>query len=383
MTARLAEVLRPYAGMLHGATFIGRHETQADDGDDGSRWYPDPGRPGVRHQSVTWTISSTENAPWVLPWAGTVAAETVRDSWSLLGALMRAEDGGPNVMVKWLKEEARRQRELAAAVGTWLHDVLEALLVGGAIPAPPAWMLGRTLRTGGERILITQETLDSWADGLLAFITDFRLEPIMSEASIANPMEGYATRTDVVAYLPGYGIACIDLKSGNVRRSVRAQLAAMLRTTEVWVPGGGKIPMPDCDYAAVLHLRPKFTRGYKLQRLLPDEVEAGWKEFRAAVRLVKQREAAGALDQAVMYPPVFDERGDVVSVPTLPMVEDLGIRASRAIAAAGLEWLADVAAFTEAELLAVRGVGPKAIDDIRTVLAGHGLALAGDLREVA
>ena len=40
--------------------------------------------------------------------------------------------------------------------------------------------------------------------------------------------------------------------------------------------------------------------------------------------------------------------------------------------------LADIAAFTEDDLLAVKGIGPKVIDTIREMLADHGLHLAGE-----
>lgn len=391
--AHLAEVLRPYADLLGDRTFIGRHELQAEDGDDWSRWYSDPERAGRRYQSVTWTISSTENAPWSVPWAGTVAAETVVDNWGVIGSLMRAEDGGPKVTVKWLKEEAKRQRELATEVGTWMHDILEAIVIDAKVddwPDPPPWILGRTLRTGGERILITQETLDSWADGLLAFLTDYRAEVVMAEASIANPVEGYATRIDAGLWLPGHGLVCVDLKSGNVRRSVRAQLAAMLRCTEAWVPGGGKIPMPEFDVAAVLHLRPRFERGYKLTRLLPDEIDLGWREFRAAVRLLQAREAAGELGGSVMYPPEFGPTGEVIDIPKVPMIEDSGLRCRNILRAAGFTWLHELAGFTVTDLLSdpkrktgIRGVGAAAIEDIRKALAVHGLKLSGELKGAA
>lgn len=380
--ARLAEVLREHAHLLGGARFIGRHETQAVDGPDDSRWYHDPGRPGLRYQSVTWTISSTESAPWIVPWAATVAAEVVRDNWSALGGLMRSE-GGPALMVKWLKEEARRQRELAADVGTWLHDVLEALLTGRPIPDPPAYMIGRTLRTGGERILITQEALDSWADGILNFITDFRLTCVMSEASICHPGDGWAGRVDVVAEMPGYGLIAIDAKSGNVRKSVIAQLAAIVNAREVWIPGGGQIPMPRCDGAAVLHLRPRWARGYKLRPVLGKDLVEGYAWFLAAAELLREREAAPDVDRSVWYPPVFDEDGDVIDIPKVPMIEDSGLKCARALGRAGLTWLVELEEFTAADVLAVRGVGPKAMEDLAVLLAEHGLSFADQMQGAA
>ena len=377
--SRLAEVLRPFADMLGDAQFIGRHEDgQAENGADGSRWYTDPYRPGRRYLSVTWTIDSTESAPWRMPWAGTIAAEVVVDNWSELGALMRAHNG-PQLALKWLKGEADRQRKLAMAVGSWQHDALEALITPGkAIPDPPEWMLGRMLRNGGERILITRESLDSWADGLLAFLTQYRAQVVMSEATIANPELGYATRVDLVVWCPGIGLVLIDLKTGRVSRYVRMQMAAMLRAPEVWIPGGGRIDMPACDEVAVLHLRPRYEYGFKLIKLDADEVEQGWDEFQAATTLVKTRERSGEYERSVLYPPEFSPSGEVVRIPTVPMVEDSGLRCRSALRAAGLTWIHELAEFTQADVRAIRGVGPKAIDDLRVLLHQHGLAFAGE-----
>lgn len=358
---------------------------EAENWEDGSRWYTDPDDPRRRFRSVTSTIDGTENTPWRLKWAATIAAETVLDNWGALGALMRSENG-PNEMLKWLKGEADRQRRLALVIGSWLHDALESLVTPGKpIPDPPDWILGRVLRNGGERILITREALDSWADGLLAFLTRFRAQVVMSEASICNPELGYATRTDLVVWLPGWGLVCIDLKTGRVSRSVRMQMAAMLRATEVWIPGGGKIEMPECARAGVLHLRPRYAEGFKLIGLTSEEVHQGWDEFEAATRLLQARERSDDYERAVMYPPEFGPHGEVVTIPTIPMIEDSGLRCRRLLREAGFTWLHELANFQVVDLMSdpkrktgIKGVGAGAIKDIRAALAKHGLALAGD-----
>lgn len=55
---------------------------------------------------------------------------------------------------------------------------------------------------------------------------------------------------------------------------------------------------------------------------------------------------------------------------------------ARAAGRVGIIWLEQLACLTEAEVVAIRGVGVKAIPTIRTVLEAHGLALR-ETREAA
>lgn len=52
--------------------------------------------------------------------------------------------------------------------------------------------------------------------------------------------------------------------------------------------------------------------------------------------------------------------------------------ALRALAGAGCERLEQVAAFSEAELKQMHGIGPKAIGQLRSALAENGLSFAGE-----
>jgi hypothetical protein len=143
--------------------------------------------------------------------------------------------------------------------------------------------------------------------------------------------------------------------------------------------------MPRCDLGAVLHLRPRWQRGYKLRPIGPQELAAGWRWFQRANEHLISRERAGDIDDLVMYPPQFDTGGAVVDIPKVPMVEDAGIRCARLLVATGFTWLDELTGWAVADLLSdpkrgtgIKGVGPKAIEDIRRVLAEHGLALAGE-----
>ena len=123
---QLAQALLEYAHILGGARFIGRHDGLVET-TDWSRWYYDPEDPQARYQSVTWAISSTESAPWMPKWAAGLAADVCIDNWADLGEMASAI-GWPAVRA-WLAAESEIQRRLAADIGTYLHDVLEARLL--------------------------------------------------------------------------------------------------------------------------------------------------------------------------------------------------------------------------------------------------------------
>jgi predicted flap endonuclease-1-like 5' DNA nuclease len=58
----------------------------------------------------------------------------------------------------------------------------------------------------------------------------------------------------------------------------------------------------------------------------------------------------------------------------------IGAPATRALEAAGRRRLAQVAELSEAELLALHGVGPRAVRILREALAAKGLSLRGEER---
>jgi predicted flap endonuclease-1-like 5' DNA nuclease len=62
--------------------------------------------------------------------------------------------------------------------------------------------------------------------------------------------------------------------------------------------------------------------------------------------------------------------------PEGDLPRSIGMPARRALAAAGYTQLAQLTGVSEAELLRLHGVGPKAIRLLREVLAAQGLAFA-------
>ena len=65
------------------------------------------------------------------------------------------------------------------------------------------------------------------------------------------------------------------------------------------------------------------------------------------------------------------------SAPESDLPARLAAPARRALAAAGYTRLAQLTAVSEAELLALHGMGPKALEQLREALAAIGLSFAG------
>jgi hypothetical protein len=66
-----------------------------------------------------------------------------------------------------------------------------------------------------------------------------------------------------------------------------------------------------------------------------------------------------------------------VTDPALPLPTAIGAPATRALAAAGITDLRDLAGRTEGEVLTWHGVGPKAVGRLREAMAASGLTFAG------
>jgi DNA-directed RNA polymerase alpha subunit len=68
----------------------------------------------------------------------------------------------------------------------------------------------------------------------------------------------------------------------------------------------------------------------------------------------------------------MDEQPQPLSHLPLPLV---GAPATRALYAAGIQWLEQLPAWSERDLLRLHGVGPKAVRILKEALATYGLAL--------
>lgn len=360
--------------------------------DGKSRWYVHP-ETGAEYLSVTFVTSRTNSKPWLAPWSAKLAAEyavdfqahwlaTARDARQVaIANRENPDEAARDAAVDEIKRVAAAQRALKADVGTYVHDVIEALLLDTPIPGIPEALDGRIVEWQGEIILICQEWLDGILDGWFNFMADFDPEPIAAECTVASDEHEAAGTIDGLyrfrdARSPsGFRIRLVDVKTGlHLDADVLAQLGPYYRFPKLWLRNGMIVDKPQIDDAAVLHIRPSYSRGYKLLAVSQAELDLGWTWWQAARAQLHAGEEVPSRFGRAWYPPTAD------GTQPPPMVEDLTSYpgCSRAVAPlvdAGFEWLADVALLTRADVLAVKGVGPETVDALERVLAEHQHAL--------
>jgi hypothetical protein len=216
-----------------------------------------------------------------------------------------------------------------------------------------------------------------------------------TEMAVYNQPLGIAGTLDMIIVLTGYAIhpdgdrliacrgsvvsVCVDTKTGrNPEGTWKEQLAAYRRMTECLLPMGDLQPMPRTDAAAVLHLRPSYPDGYLLMMVAGPADDAAWERFEKAASIYRERQSVKGkpgkairplrADGTMPGPRICDLASEGYGRALSPLGKALG-------AATELE---DLARFTVADVLAVKGVGPKLIETIRLMLADHGLSLAGE-----
>lgn len=350
-------------------TIVGR----MDDGD--SRWYVDP-IDGTEYASVTYIIGRTESKPWLSPWSAGLAAQYAGHNLEELLHLAQGEAGVSGV-VALIKDVAKRKREMKAEIGSFCHDVIEALILDAPIPSVPEHLVDvEIVNTDGS---VDRIDLDEITDGFLQFNEDFRPNYLLAEATVVNTHYRYGGTLDIAAGFPTLGgrVGIVDVKTGAVLgASMGAQLAAYRNADEVWLDHlGNRAPMPVADFSAVLHLRTKYQAGYKLLEAASDRDAFEW--FLACRRLLEHVEAAPKITGRPLYPALPDG-----SQPPM-LVEDIESeafgRCKTPLIDAGILDVAALSARTVDELLAVPGIGQGAIGAILAALHAAGRTLTGDL----
>jgi hypothetical protein len=370
--------------------------TNADD----SRFYPYPPT-GQELDSVTTVIAGTNSKPWIKKWYGSSATAWCVDNMTLLARILKLK--GRKAAIDLGKDEAERLRGIKADAGKYVHAVQEALILWAASPG----------RTGADIALpiLPEHLVDAWYDdeplvdvvdfmvtGFLNFVTDFSPRFEAAEMPVYNQPLGIAGTLDMIITLTGYALSygtgagggdeavacpgnvlkpCVDTKTGREPEGTwKEQLAAYRRMTECLLPMGDVRPMPATDCGAVLHLRPSYPDGYLLMLVSASEDEAAWGRFRKAVSIYRDRQVVKSkpgtsirplrADGTMPGPRICDLASEGYGRALAPLAKALG-------AATELE---DLASFTETEIRAIAGVGPKLIDVIREMLAARGLRFA-------
>jgi hypothetical protein len=370
------------------------------DPDTSERWYPYPPT-GENLDSVTTVISGTDSKPWLRTWHATSSTAWCVDNLSLLAKTLKATEDGRDAAIALGKNAAQQIRDTKADAGSYVHDVQERLILWGA-----------SSRHGGDIALpvLPEHLAEAWyddeplidvvgfmVDGFLQFVADFSPVFEAAEMAVYNQPLGVAGTLDAILRLDGYQLSpdgsglvagldarvtlCVDTKTGKTPEGTwKEQLAAYRRMTECLLPMGELHPMPPTDAGAVLHLRPEYPDGYLLMLVAGADDEAAWQRFKSAARIYRERQqvkgkpgkSVRALrpDGTMPGPRICDLASEGYGRALAPLSKALGADCE----------LEHLATFTAADVLAVKGVGPKLIDVIRTMLADHGLSLAGEAK---
>jgi hypothetical protein len=396
---------------------------------DDNRHYPYPPIDGLQLWSVTTVIGGTDYKPWIPKWYASMSARWCVDNLVQLAQVMRARrrDAGDGLTrdearakardaaVAVAKDAAKREVELKSDAGTHVHDNLKALIAWAKLPARSAAMLELPplpehlegarydLKDGGEPPLLADVV--SWmVDGFINFWCAFgdSMQIAASEMTVYNVELGYAGTLDLIIVLHGYAVSygtgpngsdqivarpgnklviVVDAKTGKAQDGTwKEQLAAYMNGTEVGTRLGEMFPMPDVDAGAVLHLRPDYPDGWNLFLVSARDSRAAWERFKKALSIFTERQEVKGKPGTVIRPLRAD---GTMPGPRLCDVGSEGyghaLAPLRKALGAGAE-LEDVARFTAAELLAVRGIGAKLVDTTRQMLASQRppLYLAGE-----
>lgn len=371
---------------------------QRSEDEHGNRHYLYPPT-GEQLVSVTTVLSATEGKPHLVPWSARLAAEYAVGNLVLLARTLEAE--GWQAAVDLAGQQAERIRDVKRDAGSYVHDMVEALILWGASPDDTgAEIVVPTLPDHLAAAAYDDEPLEDVVEwmiaGFLNFAADFRPQFQASEMTVFNQPLGVAGTLDIIATLPGVRISragrlapgagvtpCIDVKTGkHPGPTWREQIAAYRRMLEALLPLGELVPMPPTDAGAVLHLRPEYDRGYRLMLVSGEDDEKAWATFLNALSVYHDRKTARNKPGKVVYPLRPD---GTMPAPRITDLDGEGYgRALSPLIKAGITDLEQLAALDAGDCLAIKNVGGKTLDVIRRMLADHGLHLAGEReREVA
>ena len=372
------------------------------DKDTSERWYPYPPT-GELLDSVTTLIAGTDSKPWLRGWYGATSMAWAVDN---LEAVARTKVlKGRKAAIDLGKDAAEKLRDIKADAGTYVHDVVERLILWAASPGRTGADIALPLLPDhladalydGEPLA---DVVEFMVDGFLAFTADLRPDFEAAEMTVYNQPLGYAGTLDMIVTLKGYAlsfgtgprgedevvacpgsalVACVDTKTGRSPEGTwKEQLAAYRRATECLLPMGDVRPMPSTDCAAVLHLRPEYPDGYSLQLVSAAKDEAAWSRFQRACGVYRERQQVKGkpgtairplrADGTMPGPRLCDLAAEGYGRALAPLRKALGDTCE----------IADVAKFSEPEIRAVKGIGPALITVIRQMLADHRLSLAGE-----
>lgn len=183
------------------------------------------------------TILSVLDKPAIPKWAAAQVAEYVADHPDGIETLRQM---GRAPMIHALKNIPWQKRDDAGTRGNILHDYAEQLL------------RGQDVEVADEHVPVMENAL--------AFMDQWRIEPLLIEAPVASRQHRYAGTLDLIARYthPATGRrgTCIaDWKSGKALYPEYAMQLSAYAFAEFTGLGGDEKPLPKCDAAFGVQIR--------------------------------------------------------------------------------------------------------------------------------
>lgn len=232
-------------------------------------------------------------------WAGNITAQTAMDNLPYLVSSSLYPDQRTEAY-DWLRRAHTRKKDERKDVGSAVHKVIEANVLGTPMPAE----------------LLADPELVPFLDHFLRFVEEWQVTFEASEMVVGNEAEGYAGTLDylvrspliaaaLAAYfgceVPETSVFCGDTKTGGeldvkgVYPEASLQMAAYRHAKAAWLRDGTKVPMPSTFWAGVvLHLRPE---GYRLIPAVADDAV-----FEAFLTVKRNAEWTAGLSKTVIRP---------------------------------------------------------------------------------
>lgn len=206
----------------------------------GLKFYPSSHRYKLDGQWVpgVTTILGVLDKPAISKWAASQVAEYVADNPS---AIEHLRDMGRGPMVQALKGIPWEKRDSAGRRGNVLHDYAESLL-------------------NGDEIDVAEEHVPVM-EHALAFMEDWHIEPLLVEFPCASREHRWAGTGDLIAKYRRpdtgrEGVAIFDWKSGKGLYPEYAWQLNAYAHAEFYGVDGDEHPLPACDDAFGVQIRP-------------------------------------------------------------------------------------------------------------------------------
>ena len=219
--------------------------------------------------SVTTIIKAGLPSPALTAWGMKAVAEFAVANYRQLSAMVgssyrfeRPRKDGPitgilddpdavQSAIDWLKGAPYRERDRKANIGSALHALAEAHVLGKPTPEPDPSIAGH-------------------AASFLRFLDEWSPEFEMTEATVYSRSESYAGTLDAIAVIPGLGRVLLDYKTSGsgVYPETALQLAMYRHAEFVGLPDGTEAPMPQVDGCVVVWVR---ADGYDVLPVIADD----------------------------------------------------------------------------------------------------------------